>query len=133
MNTLRVPDRRVTSSFAIPLLAISLFLPASAPSTFAQSTAGQTRPSINTSRALQKNAPAEDWITGLPREPIHVAAWPGGKKVAVCFVLYIEVWGYGHGPNFRSDMDGRDPDVVDESFRQYADLQSVVKAAGEQR
>jgi allantoinase len=63
---------------------------------------------------------AKDWITGLPREPIHVAAWPGGKKVAICFVLYVEVWGYGHGPNFRSDMDGRDPDVVDESFRQYA-------------
>src|ERR1700693_5969317 len=61
-----------------------------------------------------------DWITALPRQPIHVAAWPGGKKVAVCFVLYVEVWGYGHGPNFRSDMTGRDPDVVDESFRQYA-------------
>lgn len=47
-------------------------------------------------------------------------AWPGGKKVAVCFVLYVEVWGFGHGPNFRSDMTARDPDVVDESFRQYA-------------
>ena len=32
---------------------------------------------------------AKDWITGLPREPIHVAAWPGGKKVAICFVLYV--------------------------------------------
>ena len=63
---------------------------------------------------------AKDWITALPRAPIHVEAWPGGKKVAVCFVLYVEVWGYGHGPNFRSDMGGRDPDVVDESFRQYA-------------
>src|SRR3954469_9207012 len=61
-----------------------------------------------------------DWITALPREPIHVAAWPGGKKVAICFVLYVEVWGYGHGPNFRSDMNGRDPEAVDESFRQYA-------------
>jgi allantoinase len=61
-----------------------------------------------------------DWITGLPREPIRVKAWPGGKKVAVCFVLYVEVWGFGHGPNFRSDMTARDPDVVDESFRQYA-------------
>ena len=61
-----------------------------------------------------------DWITGLPREPIHVKAWPGGKKVAVCFVLYVEVWGFGHGPNCRSDMTARDPDVVDESFRQYA-------------
>lgn len=62
----------------------------------------------------------KDWITELPREPIHIDAWPGGKKVAVCFVLYVEVWGYGHGPNFRSDMNGRDPDVVDESFRRYA-------------
>ena len=63
---------------------------------------------------------ARDWITALPREAIHVEAWPDGAKVAVCFVLYVEVWGYGHGPNFRSDMQGRDPDVVDESFRQYA-------------
>jgi hypothetical protein len=63
---------------------------------------------------------ARDWITGLQREPIHVNVWPEGKKVAICFVLYVEVWGYGHGPNFRSDMVARDPDVVDESFRQYA-------------
>lgn len=61
-----------------------------------------------------------DWVTGLPRQAIHVSAWPGGKKVAICFVLYVEVWGYGHGPNFRTDMAGRDPDVVDEAFRQYA-------------
>jgi peptidoglycan/xylan/chitin deacetylase (PgdA/CDA1 family) len=74
---------------------------------------------------LAMTAPAsaqtgKDWITGLPREPVHVKAWPGGKKVAVCFVLYVEVWGKGHGPNFRSDMAGRDPDIVDEAFRQYA-------------
>ena len=49
-----------------------------------------------------------------------MSSWPGGKKVAVCFVLYVEVWGHGHGPNFRTDMVGRDPDVVDEGFRQYA-------------
>jgi len=61
-----------------------------------------------------------DWITGLPREPIHVAAWPGGKKVAVCFIFDVEVWGHGQGPNLRSDNAGRDPDVVDEGFRQYA-------------
>ena len=63
---------------------------------------------------------ANDWITGLPREPIAVRAWPGEKKVAVCFVLYVEVWGFGHGPNFRPDTAARDPDVVDEAFRQYA-------------
>jgi hypothetical protein len=62
----------------------------------------------------------KDWVTGLPREIIHVKAWPGEKKVAVCFVLYVEVWGFGHGPNFRPDMTARDPDVVDEGFRQYA-------------
>ena len=74
---------------------------------------------------LASGAPAfsqdsTDWITGLPRAPIHIQAWPGGKKVAVCFVLYVEVWGHGQGPNFRNDMGGRDPDIVDESFRQYA-------------
>ena len=26
---------------------------------------------------------ARDWITGLPREPIHVKEWPEGKKVAI--------------------------------------------------
>jgi allantoinase len=61
-----------------------------------------------------------DWITGLPREAIHVKAWPDGKKVAVCFVLYVEVWGHDHGPNFRPDMGDRKPDLVDEAFRQYA-------------
>ena len=63
---------------------------------------------------VQRAAGAEDWITALPREPIHVDLWPGGKKVAVCFVLYVEVWGYGQGPKFRSDMADRDPDIVDE-------------------
>src|SRR3984893_11657698 len=73
---------------------------------------------ISVGPALSENA--SDWITGLPREPIHVQAWPQGKKVAVCFILYVEVWGFGHGPNFRPDTAARDPDVVDESFRQYA-------------
>ena len=63
---------------------------------------------------------ASDWITGFPREQITVKAWPNGRKVAVCFVFYVEVWGKGHGPNFRPDMTDRKPDVVDEAFRQYA-------------
>ncbi len=62
----------------------------------------------------------KDWFTGLPRERMPVKAWPEGKKVAVCFVLYVEVWGQGQGPTFRPDMIGRKPDLVDESFRQYA-------------
>jgi len=62
-----------------------------------------------------------DWITGLPREAVPVKAWPGGKKVAVAFVLYVEVWGKGHGPNFRPDMASRPaPNVVEEAFRQHA-------------
>lgn len=61
-----------------------------------------------------------DWITGLPRHDIPVAAWPEGRKVAVVFVLYVEVWGHGQGPNFRPDMTGRTPDLVDEGFRRYA-------------
>jgi peptidoglycan/xylan/chitin deacetylase (PgdA/CDA1 family) len=61
-----------------------------------------------------------DWITGLPREAMPVKSWPSNKKVAICFVLYVEVWGMGHGPNFRPDMAGRTPDVVNEAFRQYA-------------
>jgi allantoinase len=73
---------------------------------------------ISAPPAVSQNT--SDWITRLPREPIHVRAWPGEKKVAVCFVLYVEVWGFGRGPNFRPDTAARDPDVVDESFRQYA-------------
>jgi allantoinase len=62
----------------------------------------------------------KDWITGAPRELIPVKTWPGGKKVAVCFVLYVEVWGRRHGPVFRPDKTTLDPDVLNESFRQYA-------------
>lgn len=74
---------------------------------------------------LLAHAPAKaqsgtDWITGLPRQDITVATWPGSKKVAVAFVLYVETWGHGQGPNFRPDMTGRVPDLVDEAFRQYA-------------
>ena len=61
-----------------------------------------------------------NWITGAPREAMPIKAWPDGKKVAVCFVLYVEVWGKGQGPTFRPDMTARNPDVVDEAFRQYA-------------
>ena len=63
---------------------------------------------------------SKDWITGFPREQMPVKVWPDGRKVAICFIFYAEVWGKNHGPNFRPDMTDRKPDVVDESFRQYA-------------
>ena len=59
-------------------------------------------------------------MTNLPREPIHIASWPDGKKVAICFVLYVEEWGVGQGPTLRTDTMSRKPDLVNESFRQYA-------------
>jgi hypothetical protein len=36
-----------------------------------------------------------DWITKFPRTDVHVAAWPGGKKVAVSFALFVEEFGFG--------------------------------------
>lgn len=66
------------------------------------------------------NRISTDWITGLPRELIHIKSWPNGKKVAVCFIFYVEHFGFGEGPNFRPDMVNRKPDLVDEGFRQYA-------------
>ena len=61
-----------------------------------------------------------DWVTGFPREPVHVAAWPGGKKVAVSFDLFVEVFGFGQGPVLRPDLASRNPDLVNEGFREYA-------------
>ena len=60
-----------------------------------------------------------DWVTKFPREPVHVAAWPGGKKVAVSFALFVEEFGLGQGPVFRPDLAARNPDLVNEAFRQY--------------
>ena len=61
-----------------------------------------------------------DWVTGLPRESVHVTAWPGGRKVAVSFALFIEEFGFGQGPVFRPDLASRSPDLVNEAFREYA-------------
>ena len=61
-----------------------------------------------------------DPVTGLAREPIHVTAWPGGKRVAVSFALFVEEFGFGEGPVYRPDMTSRNPDLVNEAFRQYA-------------
>lgn len=68
-------------------------------------------------------APAQDVtdpVTGFARSPVHVTAWPGGKKVAVSFALFVEEFGFGQGPVFRPDMVTRNPDLVNEAFRQYA-------------
>jgi peptidoglycan/xylan/chitin deacetylase (PgdA/CDA1 family) len=61
-----------------------------------------------------------DRVTGFAREPVHVVAWPGGKKVAVSFALFVEEFGFGQGPIFRPDLATRNPDLVNEAFRQYA-------------
>jgi allantoinase len=59
-----------------------------------------------------------DPVTGFAREPVHVAAWPGGRKVAVSFALFVEEFGLGQGPVFRPDLAIRNPDLVNEAFRQ---------------
>src|SRR5919201_464036 len=63
---------------------------------------------------------AIDVVTGFPRQPLHVGMWPGGKKVAVSFALFVEVFGFGQGPILRPDLATRNPDLVNEAFRQYA-------------
>ena len=56
-----------------------------------------------------------DWITAFPREPVHVAAWPAGRKVAVSFALFVEEFGFGQGPVLRPDLANRNPDLVNEA------------------
>jgi peptidoglycan/xylan/chitin deacetylase (PgdA/CDA1 family) len=70
------------------------------------------------SAALAQEIP--DWVTKFPREPVRVSAWPGGKRVAVSFALFVEVFGFGQGPVLRPDLMSRNPDLVNEAFRQYA-------------
>ena len=64
--------------------------------------------------------PGLDAVSGFPRQVSQQREWKPGKRVAVCFVLYAEVWGFGQGPDFRPDMASRNPDLVDEAFRNYA-------------
>jgi hypothetical protein len=61
-----------------------------------------------------------DLVTKFPRDAVHVAAWPEGQKVAVSFALFVEVFGFGQGPVLRPDLAARNPDLVNEAFRQYA-------------
>jgi peptidoglycan/xylan/chitin deacetylase (PgdA/CDA1 family) len=60
-----------------------------------------------------------DRVTGFAREPARVAAWPAGRKVAVSFALFVEEFGFSQGPVFRPDLATRNPDLVNEAFRQY--------------
>ena len=57
-----------------------------------------------------------DWITKFPRTDVHVAVWPGGKKVAVSFALFVEEFGFGQGPVYRPDLASRTPDLLNENF-----------------
>jgi peptidoglycan/xylan/chitin deacetylase (PgdA/CDA1 family) len=68
-----------------------------------------------------------DPVTGFARERIHVASWPGGKKVAVSFALFVEEFGFGQGPIYRPDLASRSPDLVNEAFRQYGVDWGVVR------
>ena len=61
-----------------------------------------------------------EWVTGFAREPVRVATWPAGRKVAVSFALFVEEFGFGQGPVLRPDLASRNPDLVNEAFRQYA-------------
>ena len=61
-----------------------------------------------------------EWVTGFAREPVRVATWPAGRKVAVSFALFVEEFGLGQGPVLRPDLASRNPDLVNEAFRQYA-------------
>ena len=68
-----------------------------------------------------------DGVTGFPRQPLHIAAWPGGRKVAVSFALFVEAFGFGQGPGFRPDLASRNPDLVNEAFRDYAINWGIVR------
>jgi len=52
-----------------------------------------------------------DRVTGFARDPVHVAAWPTGRKVAVSFALFVEEFGFGQRPVFRPDLASRNPDL----------------------
>src|SRR5258706_9451045 len=71
-----------------------------------------------------------DRVTGFARDPVHVAAWPAGRKVAVSFALFVEEFGFGQGPVFRPDLASRNPDLVNEAFRQYGAATSCRSGVG---
>ncbi len=42
------------------------------------------------------------------------------KKSPSALLLFVEEFGFGQGPVFRPDLAARNPDLVNEAFRQYA-------------
>jgi allantoinase len=68
-----------------------------------------------------------DPVIGFARQPVHVATWPDGKKVAVSFALFVEEFGFRQGPVFRPNLASRNPDLVNEAFRQYRIDRGVVR------
>jgi allantoinase len=74
-----------------------------------------------------QDAAGTDAVTGFPRDPVHIAAWPAGRKVAVSFALFVEEFGFGQGPVFRPDLATRNPDLVNEAFRQYGIDQGIAR------
>ena len=75
----------------------------------------------------QSEQEKRDPVTGFPQQKIVVDSWPHDKKVAVCFVFYVEVWGFGNGPNYRPDMVKRNPDLVNEYYRQYGINEGITR------
>src|SRR5260370_722780 len=61
--------------------------------------------------------------TGSPdwrESPFMYKHGRGERRSRSASFCMLRFWGFGHGPNFRPDTAARDPDVVDESFHQYA-------------
>src|ERR1700687_3658318 len=70
-----------------------------------------------------------DRVTGFARDPVYTTTWPSGRKVAVSFALFVEEFGLGQGPIFRPDLAARNPDLVNEAFRQYGIDWGVARVA----
>ena len=62
---------------------------------------------------------AIDRVTGFARSPVHVGVWPRqkGRGQLCTFRGGVRL---GRGPGLPPDLAARDPDLVNEAFRQYA-------------
>lgn len=77
----------------------------------------------------EESSVPNDPVTNFPEQSVAIGQWPDGKKVAVCFVFYVETWESGHGPAYRPDMVDRKPDLVNEYYRQYGIKEGIVRVA----